>query len=318
VLLEHDIKPIVLHKRWKLDPWAMLSLSREFNRQQPQIVHSWLFAANSYVRLISGNKPSYKRVVSERCVDTWKAGWQTWLDRKLISRTEILLGNSQSVCEFYKQLGYQGDKVLLIHNAVPDNTIIPYDKAEFLRGLQLPEDAKLVACVGRLAPQKRIADLLWGIQLLRQLDPRCYLLVIGEGELKAELELLSHDLECTEHVRFMGHRADVAQILPLTDIFWLASEFEGQSNSLLEAMQAGIPVVVSDIPANRELIRHGENGYTVKLGDSPGFSQYAWKLLQEPELAESLTNNAQTMIKEQFSLKKMIMSHVKLYQSLCT
>ena len=76
--------------------------------EQPDIVHTWLFAANAYGRLVIGRnmRKRPKLIVSERCVDVWKAGWQLWLDHKLINRTDRLIGNSVAVAEFYQSLGY--------------------------------------------------------------------------------------------------------------------------------------------------------------------------------------------------------------------
>ena len=67
-----------------------------------------------------------------------------------------------------------------------------------------------------------------------------------------------------EHVRFAGHRNDVAELLPHADVFWIGSEYEGQSNSVIEAMQAGLPVVASDIPGNRDLVIHDQTGRLVQ------------------------------------------------------
>src|SRR5436190_194235 len=87
----------VLGKRHKLDPIAFSRLRALLRREQPDILHTWLFAANAYGRLAAGRQPAFPIIVSERCVDTWKSGWQLWLDRKLIPRTMRLVGNSQPV-----------------------------------------------------------------------------------------------------------------------------------------------------------------------------------------------------------------------------
>ena len=86
-------------------------------------MHSWIFAANSYARLVAGKEPRPKVLVSERCVDSWKSDWQLWLDRRQIGRTTRLIGNSQSVAEFYRELGVPAEKLAVIPNAVeiPDD-----------------------------------------------------------------------------------------------------------------------------------------------------------------------------------------------------
>lgn len=311
--------PLVnLGKRWKFDPLAMRRLRREMDRFAPDIVHSWLFTANAYVRLVLPARRQYRIVVSERCVDVWKSGWQTWLDRRLISRTDALVGNSESVRQFYRELGLPDDKLSVVKNAVeiPEGVDRDSVRRELITRYQLPEDAFLIIYAGRLATQKRLPDLLWAIQVLRQIDPRAHLLIAGEGPLRANLELKAERLECARHVRFLGHQPDVPQLLKAADCFWLASEFEGMSNSLLEAMACGVPVLASDIAANRELVTHDQTGYLIKLGDGVGFAKFTQRLMQNPELVTRLSAAAQQMIATQHSLAQMLSGYETLYQRL--
>ncbi|RLT09174.1 MAG: glycosyl transferase, partial [Planctomycetota bacterium] len=77
-LVQHGVRLTVIGKRWKFDPMAMWRLRKLIKAEQPDIVHTWLFAANAYGRLMVGRRrsPRPKLIVSERCVDVWKAGWQ--------------------------------------------------------------------------------------------------------------------------------------------------------------------------------------------------------------------------------------------------
>ncbi|MBX3439890.1 MAG: glycosyltransferase, partial [Planctomycetaceae bacterium] len=84
-LQSHSVPVTVLGKRWKFDPAAAWRLRTLLNRLQPDVLHTWLFAANAYGRLAGTRRSDWKTIISERCVDTWKAPWQLWLDRQLIS-----------------------------------------------------------------------------------------------------------------------------------------------------------------------------------------------------------------------------------------
>lgn len=348
-LREHEIPVTILGKRWRFDPPAWWSLRRELARLSPHVLHTWLFAANSYGRLAAGPRRPWKTVVSERCVDTWKAPWQLWLDRRLIARTDRLIANSHAVADFYRQQGVPDDLITVIPNAIecparegaphcgrhadsgPSSTVVPRSTSEetrerrddraqlrvrLLKELEIPPDARLIGCVGRLARQKRIDDLLWAAQVLRQADERAYLLIIGDGPERARLEQHARNVECAAHVRFLGHRSDVAQLLRLLDIYWLGSDFEGMSNSLMEAMAAGIPVVATDIPPNRELVKHGEHGYLVGVGDGVGFAQFTLRLLHDEPLARRLGAAGRQRMAEEFSVKKMVAAHAALYRQL--
>ena len=86
-----------------------------------------------------------------------------------------------------------------------------------------------------------------------------------------------------DRVRFVGNRNDVPQLLPHAEVFWIGSEFEGQSNAVIEAMQAGLPVIASDIPGNRDLVLHGETGRLVNVGDAADFARQSNDLLEDRE-----------------------------------
>ncbi len=306
----------VLGKRFKADPIALARLARIVKSLRPDVLHTWLFAANAYGRLIAGGPGSPKVVVSERCVDSWKSGWQLWLDRKLAGRTAALVANSESVADFYRNLGMPAEKVRVIPNCVEPAEAQKGDRAAVLRDLGLPPDARVVAYVGRLAKQKRVDVLIWATQLLRQLTGNVYHVVVGDGPQRSSLERLAKHFTCDDVTRFVGHRADARRLFPHFDVFWLASDFEGQSNSVLEAMAAGVPVVASDIPANREVIEDGRTGYLVRPGDSVAFAQYADRLLADRDLAGRLGNAAREHVSERHSTSAMIEAYAALYEEL--
>lgn len=309
-----DVPLTILHKRWKCDPFAYARLRRLLAEFQPDILHTWLFAANAYGRLAAGKNPSFKTIVSERCVDTWKSGWQLSLDRRLAPRTSALIGNSNSVADFYRQQGFPADRLEVISNGIDIPSATNIDRDEILAEFNIPPGAKVVGFVGRLARQKRVKDLIWSMQLLRQLTDNVYFLIIGNGPERARLEELTRQLQCNDVTRFAGHRDDADRLIGLLNVFWLASDFEGMSNSLMEAMAAGVPAVAANIPPNRELLVDGETGYVVRVGDSVGFAQFADRILADNELAAQLGNASRKRMQSHFSIDNMVGQHVELYR----
>lgn len=315
-LADQRIPVINVGKRRKLDLSAFRRLRQLLAEREPDILHSWLFSANTYGRLVAGGRPRFRVVVSERCVDTWKSGWQFWLDRRLIPRTDRLLANSDSVAAFYQNLGFPADRMVVIPNGVERPPPPGIDRRQLLATLNLPPETRLACYIGRLARQKRVETLLWAIQVLRQADPRASLLIIGDGPERDRLQQYARDVECAAHVRFLGHRDDAAQLLQLCDVFWLASDFEGMSNSLLEAMACGLPVIVSNIPPNRELVQHGVHGYLIDDGDGVGYAQYSRKLFEDPPLAARLGESGRLRIEQEFPVSRMVERHVEVYREL--
>lgn len=310
----------VIGKRSKFDPFSFIRLRSELKRLQPQILHTWLFAANAYGRLCAGIVPHTKIIVSERCVDSWKAGWQHWLDRRLIDRTDRLIGNSQSVVDFYRESGVPAGKLACIPNGIdiPRNheSSDSSERQAILGELGFPADAFVIGFVGRLAKQKRVEDLLWTVETLRQIRPQLYLVLVGDGPERERLEKFAHDIGVTHHVRFLGHREDVSRWLKLFDVFCLASSFEGMSNSIMEAMAVGKPVIASDIPANRELVVQDETGFLPKLADSVGFMQFLRRLIDEPALRKRMGEAGRERIQQFFSIPRMVDAYAAVYRDL--
>ncbi|MBC8289474.1 MAG: glycosyltransferase [Planctomycetes bacterium] len=308
----------VLGKRFRFDPFALRRLKKLIQEKRPDILHTWLFAANSYGRLVAGKQgsPGPKVIVSERCVDTWKASWQLWLDRKQIPRTERLIGNSQAVVDFYRKLGVPDEKLLVFRNGIELPTDLSDESLLKLREeFGIAESSKIIGFVGRLAPQKRLKDLLWSFELVCSHDLDVHFVITGDGPQRSELERFAKQIRVHDRVTFTGHRDDAASIVAMCDLFWLASDFEGQSNSLMEAMASARPVIVSDIAPNRELVSHEETGLVVPVTDRAEFAKAAVRLLGDEPLAARLGVAAQEQMANEFSVRQMIESHAELYRT---
>lgn len=323
--LEEDLKaagvPVtIIGKRWKFDPSCYFRLKAELKRLAPDLVHTWLFAANAYGRQAAKSVGVKHILAGERCVDPWKGTWQLMIDRYLAKSTERIVTNSSGVKEFYVGKGLPADKFVVIPNGIPAAASSPalMTKETLLSELGLPAGSRIVATVGRLWPQKRIKDLIWAMDLLKCVRNDTHLLLIGDGPQRKLLEDYQRKVEITDHVHFLGERNDVAQILPNLDCFWLASSYEGQSNAIMEAMLAGVPVVASDIPGNRDLVVPDKTGYLVPIGDRGEFAKQTQAILEDAALAKRLGEAGHARMTTEFTVEKMVSKHVELYRSLCS
>jgi glycosyltransferase involved in cell wall biosynthesis len=317
VLENHGIRVTVIGKRFRCDPSAWWKLKRYLRQTRPDILHTWMFTANAYGRLAAGPNPRFKIVTSERCVDSWKAGWQLRIDRMLIKRTDHLLANSAPVAEFYQQVGYPKETLSVISNGVK----IPSPRNLELRQQlhakwNLPQGARVVAHVGRLARQKRIDHLMWSFQQLQQLSEKTYFVIAGEGPERAHLEDLAIRYTCDHLVRFVGHQPNGATLMDGIDLFWLGSDFEGMSNSLMEAMAAGVPAVVSDIPANRELVIPEITGELFPLGNRTAVAQLSDRILNNSSKYQLMSEASAKRMRTEFGIEQMVTRHRELYERL--
>ena len=186
----HDAQvPVtVIGKRWKFDPFCYYRLRRHIRALTPDIVHTWLFAANAYGRQAAFSAGVKHIIAGERCVDPWKSNWQLAIDRALAKHTDRIVTNSSGVEEFYVARGLPQEKFAVIPNGVtPPEMANPINRADLLKELGLPPNARLIGAVGRLWPQKRIKDLIWAADLLKSTRDDSHLLIIGDGPLRERL-----------------------------------------------------------------------------------------------------------------------------------
>jgi glycosyltransferase involved in cell wall biosynthesis len=316
VLKNQQIPVHVLGKRFRFDVLTWIRLRSLLKTIQPQIVQSYIFAANSYVRLPGICPPVSKVIVSERCVDSWKSNWQKSLDRRLADRMDAMTANSQSVADFYStEIGIPTERLHVIPNGVPE--LPSTEPGQLHKELGIPSNCKLIGFSGRLAPQKNLRDLIWAFHLFAQGTPDPVALVfIGDGPQRDSLAQFVTDLGQRDIVHFMGHRNDAAELVRDLSTFCLPSAFEGMSNSLMEAMANGIPCVVSDIAPNRELIEHEQNGLVFPVGDTTRLAKALLRCHNEEDFSRQLGLAAQARIANEHSVASLVNRHHNLYQQL--
>jgi glycosyltransferase involved in cell wall biosynthesis len=319
-LAKADIPVTVLHKRWKVDPGAWWRLKRHIARLRPDLVHTWLFAANCYGRTAARQAGVRRLAASERCVDRWKMWHELAIDRRLAASTDRIVANSSAVRDFYVSRGIAADKFVVIANGIPpaEQGAEPRSPghADLLAELNLPAGLRLIATVGRLSPQKRVKELIWGMHQLSKLFDNVYLLVIGDGPLRSALERYARLTGVEDRVRFLGTRLDVARLMAHAEVFWLASGYEGQSNAIMEAMAAGVPVVACDIPANRELVVPGQTGFLVRPSSRNAFARHTLPILEDAELARRFGAAGRARMLSEFTVERMVERHAALYGEL--
>ncbi|MEO1528947.1 MAG: glycosyltransferase [Planctomycetota bacterium] len=315
-LRDAGIPVTVIGKRFKADPTALFRLKSELAEFEPHVAHTWLFAANSFGRAAARLAGVPTIIASERCVDPWKRWWHFTIDRFLAKRSRAITTNSAGVRDFYAANGIDPKLFRIIPNGIPERVESPVDRVVAFDRLQVSTDRKLILAVGRLWPQKRYRDLIWAAELLATARQDTTLIIIGDGPQKAELLRFRDDVTTPLHVGFVGPREDVSELLPHADLFWIGSEYEGQSNAVIEAMQAGVPVIASEIPGNRDLVRDDETGRLVPLGDRAAFARESIDLLEHPEAASRLAEAAKMRIATEFSVPRMVAAHAQLYREL--
>jgi len=314
-LKEHRVPLTIIGKRWKFDLTSYWRLRRYIRDLRPDIVHTWLFAANAYGRQAAASAGVKHIIAGERCVDPWKAAWQLAIDRALAKKTQRIVTNSTGVKEFYVSRGLPADKFVIIPNGIePSDGSPASSREEILAELRLPANARLIGAVGRLWPQKRVKDLIWAADLLKSTRDDTHLLIAGDGPQRQRLERYREQNQITDRVHFLGERSDVPRLIPHFDVLWLASEYEGQSNAIMEAMASRVPVIATDIPGNRDLVIDSVTGYLVPVGDRFEFARRTHWLLDDAALRQRLGEAGRECVACEFSVEQMVARYAALYR----
>jgi len=177
-------------------------------------------------------------------------------------------------------------------------------------------DDLLFVCVARFYPQKNHRDLLQAFAAGSALRPNCRLLLAGDGYLREELEQLARDLGISARVHFLGRRKDVPELLGACDVFVLASLWEGNPLSVMEAMAAGLPVVVTAAGGVPELASSGTHGFVVPPGDVPALSEAMMRMANHPAARQEMGAAAAARARTKFDDRRMVEAYESLYDRL--
>lgn len=296
--------------RWDLRVlWRLRKLAAGFD-----LVHSFLYHANMATRIAAMGSGVGAVVCAARVAERSRPRRRTiecWSHR--LVDVEVCVSNG--VRDYLGAGGFPRDKLRVIPNGVDVDRFGPRDP-ELKESLAIAPDVPLITTIGRLHEQKGISYLLRAVSSMRHSRRACHLLIVGHGPLDDELKALAKQFGVADRVTFLGFCDDVPRVLAATDIFVLASLWEGMPNAVLEAMAAGLPVVATRVEGTVDLIDDGKTGMLVMPRDVPGLATSILRLLDDPARARALGKAAQAHVRAHFPLDAMVRRHEQLYAEL--
>lgn len=213
------------------------------------------------------------------------------------------------------------DKIVTICNGV-DTEKFQHQKQIDLKlpGLAegfIKDDTIVIGTVGRLEAVKDQPNLLEAfIELLKSpkvIDKDIKLILVGDGSLKDKLQQRVEAAELQNKVWLTGAREDVPELMNLMALFVLPSLAEGISNTILEAMACGLPVIATNVGGNAELIMDGETGFVVPRADPAAIKEKCLQYIESPELIQKHGDSARKRIEEKFSIINMVQNYNNVY-----
>jgi len=319
--LEAGGVPVTLiGKRFKVDPVAYLKLARLLKRGRFDVVQTWIYAADTYGRVAARRAKVPVVVTAEMAVDLWKGRQERAMDRFLARWTDRVVGNSDAVVDFYRELGIPPEKLAMIPSGIGPEEPPEVDPGAVKASLGLPAGCSLAIFAGRLAEQKGVDTLIEALDILQHIRPDLRTLIVGEGPLRARLEATARAFQLLDSglVRFLGHREDVPRLLAASDLLVLPSLYEGLPNVVLEAMRFGKPVVATAAPGTTELVVHGQTGLLVPVKDHVALARAIRDVVDDPDRGRALGRAGRARVESGFTADRMIERFAELYETLAS
>ncbi len=300
------------------------ALTRILNQEQPALLHChghraamagrWVHSDAKRVVTYHGFHVPHYRTALARTLGTW---WERWALR----RTDLVICVSEEdrrVAEdWLKSSGRPSIPPFhVVYNGI--------DVARFQEGrrrpaaraeLGLSEGDFVVGYVGRYHRQKSPGTLLEAIAGIRGSLPAARLLMIGDGPLEADLRRQAERLGLAGRVVFFPPQNDLARLYACLDVFALPSRWEGLPLVLLEAGAAGVPVVASDAPGNREVVAHENTGLLFRPGDPQDAGRAILRLARDALLAQRCAAALSRRVEEKFTVERMVRDTAALYRA---
>jgi glycosyltransferase involved in cell wall biosynthesis len=298
----------------KNDVMALRSLRRSIKAFSPDLVSMHGSKAGALGRLACAGL-GLPLLYTPHCwsfvEDFPKAGLYLWIERFLATLATRII----TVCEQERDFGLQrgvgkAATTVCIHNGVVD---LGGDAAESTS--HSPSHAPRILMVGRFEEQKDQELLLWALAKNCDLDWR--LTLVGDGPRRTRCEELARSLNVASRVTFAGYSDRVEEHLDRADIFALITHWEGFPRSILEAMRAGLPVIVSDVGGCSESVSDGKTGRVVRHGDRSGLADALRQLITNSECRKRMGARALERYRDRFTFEIMYQKYVELYRSVC-
>jgi sugar transferase (PEP-CTERM/EpsH1 system associated) len=321
-LAKSRVKVICQDKQDSDSPFQVGKLARAIRQVRPDIVHSRNWAAVEAVlagRWVRSCKVVHSEHGLEAGADVREPRRRIWFRRLAYQLADRVLSVSYQLRDLHaRRTGFESAKITVIHNGVDRQRFFPDPaaRAGMRRELGLSDDEFCIGCVGNLFPVKGHITALQAIEQFAAQRKNWRLLLAGEGPERARLENFLSVQGWKDRVSFLGTSHRVPELLNALDVYVLPSIAEGISNSLLEAMASGIPVIATATGGNPEVVVDGESGLLFPIGNAQQLSRHLLLLHDQSQRRRELAQRALSRVREEFSIESMVGKYAQLYESM--
>jgi len=300
---------------------GLLKLVRLMKKEKYDVVQTYLFSEN-ILGVIAAKFAGVKVIITGRR-DTGllcQGGWQHILAYRLTNRwvNKIICVSEAVRRVVLEKEKVDSKKVAVIYNGVnlERSQSHKVTRSQVKASLGIEADDLIVGMVANFSWIKGHEVLLKAaLEIIKEV-PNVKFVLIGDGELKESLKSQVSSLKLEDKILFLGKRKDIPELLSIMDVSLNLSYSEGMSNTILESMAAGVPVVATAVDGNLETVIDGETGALIPVGDPVAAGLAIIKLLKDENLRRSLGAKAKRIAQEKFDSKIMIRKMENLYKDL--
>jgi glycosyltransferase involved in cell wall biosynthesis len=292
-------------------------LWQHLRTEKPEIVQAFGFAW--YFAIPAARLASIPRIViSERTLPPWKKRAHLLLDYILLSAVDRAIVNSQRVGDrLISENGLRADRCRVIYNGLNlEDFQAGMDDGENLPSLQDGSTPQVICATANAKEDKGLDVLLKAFVIVRRTLPMAKLWIVGDGELRQDLESLASALGLNNQVVFWGVRSDVPAILRKATIGVNSSRTEGLCNAIMEYMAAGLPTVATSVGGNSELVVDGETGVLAPPDNPEALAGALIDLLVDRERASKYGKAARRRVEQAFTVPQMVKQTESVYNEL--
>ncbi len=307
-LQSEGVRVFHLGKRRGLDVRMFGRIAKVLRQVRPDIIHTHNYVLRYTLPATLAFRTRLAVHTIHNVADHEVDGLGVWLQRHAFRGAVHPVVIAESAAESFERV-YRMPRPALILNGIE---VARYSRP---RAPRENGDVRFV-CVARFFPQKNHRDLLAAFAAGPARMPHCRLWLAGDGYLRPELEQQARELGIAAQVEFLGRREDVAGLLAECDVFVLASLWEGNPLSVMEAMAAGLPVVVTAAGGVPELVESETHGMVVAPGDVPALAEAMLRVARDPALRQAMGDAGAAHARARFDYGRMVEDYEALYEQL--
>ncbi len=284
-----------------------------------EIIHTHDFYTNIFGMLAASFAGTKVRIASKRETGGMRSKGQKVAEKLAFGRANVIVANAEAVKKYLIGGGVSDKKINVIYNGLDLARLTPKmtDRKKICAELGLPNDEKIrfISLVANLRHEvKNQPMFLRSAEKVLQKFPNAHFVLAGEGELKDSLETLAESLQITANIHFIGRCTIIPELLSISYACSLTSYNEGFSNSILEYMAAGKPVVATKVGGASEAIVENQTGFLIESDNDRELADKLIWLLENPDKSAEFGKKGREIVEQKFSCNTQLSKTIEMYQ----